>query len=125
AAQIIEHLTDPNWVIWDARSADEYAGIRHTAQRNGHIPGAKHYEWTRAMDRDQHLRLRPLDTIQAELAALGITPDKTIVTHCHSNHRSGFTRVLGKILNFNAMLAYPGSWSEWGNAAETPISTDV
>lgn len=75
------------------------------------------------MDPHNHLRLRNLDTLRSELKKLGITPDKTIVTHCQTHHRSGFTYLLGKILGFQDMKAYPGSWSEWGNDPTTPVET--
>lgn len=118
---ILEHLTDAERIIWDARSAEEYSGTRAFAQKGGHIPGAVSYEWTRAMDRNRGLRLRPLDEIKTELAAIGITADKEIVTHCQTHHRSGFTYLLGKILGFPNIKAYPGSWAEWGNDPETPV----
>ncbi len=119
---ILDHLNEDNRIIWDARSAEEYSGLRAFAQKGGHIPGAVNYEWTRAMDRNRGLRLRPLDEITAELAELGITSDKEIITHCQTHHRSGFTYLLGKILGFPNIKAYPGSWAEWGNDPTTPVS---
>lgn len=118
---VLAHHRDADHAIWDARSADEYNGSLVRAQRSGHIPGAANYEWTRALDRADALRLRPLAEVKAELAALGITADKTVITHCQTHHRSGFTYLLGKILGFEKMKAYPGSWSEWGNLPDTPI----
>lgn len=123
--EIIQRLELPNFAIWDARSPEEYLGIRHSAQKNGHIPGAVNYEWTRAMDRHNQLRLRDLEEIQQELSALGITKDKHVVTHCQSHHRSGFTYLVGKILGFENIQAYPGSWSEWGNDPDTPVETEA
>ena len=55
------------------------------------------------------------------LAALGITPDKPTITHCQSHHRSGFTYLLGRILGFDSIRAYDGSWAEWGNLKDTPV----
>lgn len=118
---ILDHLDDPNMVIWDARSKEEYLGQRVVAQRGGHIPGAKHYEWTAAMDMDKQLRIRNLDDIRHELSEIGITSDKLIVTHCQTHHRSGFTYLIGKLLGFDNIKAYPGSWSEWGNDESTPV----
>lgn len=123
--EILQRLEIPSFVIWDARSPEEYAGIRHSAMKNGHIPGAVNYEWVRAMDRHNGLRIRKLEEVRQELAALGIDGDKHIVTHCQSHHRSGFTYLLGKILGFEDIQAYPGSWSEWGNDPDTPVETDT
>lgn len=120
---ILARLGQPDFVIWDARTPQEYLGLQPGATRNGHIPGAINYEWTRAMDPHNGMRIRPLDTLRHELAELGISADKTIVTHCQSHHRSAFTYLLGKILGFPNIQAYPGSWSEWGNASDTPIVT--
>ena len=120
---ILQRLELPNFAIWDARTPEEYLGLRHSAQKNGHIPGAVNYEWVRAMDRSNALRLRPLAEIEQELANLGLTKNKHIVTHCQSHHRSGFTYLVGKILGFEHLQAYPGSWSEWGNLPDTPVET--
>ena len=118
---VLARHADGEHALWDARSPDEYSGARLLAQRGGHIPGAVNYEWTRAMDRENALRLRPLDTIRQELAALGLTPDKTVVTYCQTHHRSGFTYLVGRLLGFPRLKAYAGSWSEWGNRPDTPV----
>lgn len=118
---VLAHYADADHVIWDARSPEEFNGSMVRAQRAGHIPGAKNYEWTRAVDRANALRVRPLEEVRAELAELGISADKTIITHCQTHHRSGFTYLLGKLLGFAHMKGYAGSWSEWGNRSDTPI----
>lgn len=116
--EILQHLGDSNFLVWDARAADEYRGEKMTAQKNGHIPGAIHCEWTDLMDRDADLRIRR--DAREYLEARGLTAGKTIVTHCQSHHRSGFTYLVGKSLGFD-IKAYPGSWSEWGNDPVTPV----
>lgn len=118
---VLTHHADPDHVIWDARTPEEFNGSVVRAQRAGHIPGARNYEWTRAVDRANALRVRPLEEVRAELAALGITGDKTVITHCQTHHRSGFTWLLGKLLGFSDIRGYAGSWSEWGNRPDTPI----
>lgn len=117
---ILQQLDNSNFKVWDARSLDEYTGSKVLAQRGGHIPGAAHLEWTQLMDGEQ--QLLALDVIAQLLENAGLTSDKTIVTHCQTHRRSGLTWfVAHKLLNYPAIKAYPGSWSEWGNDANTPI----
>ncbi len=118
AEEIISSLDQPDFLIWDARSPQEYSGQKVVAQRGGHIPGAVNCEWTLMMDPNRHLKIR--QDAKERLAALGIDESKQLVTHCQSHHRSGFTYLLGKILGFS-IRAYDGSWSEWGNREDTPI----
>lgn len=118
---ILQLLDHPNFIVWDARSPEEWAGIRVNALKGGHIPGAANYEWTRGMDKNRALRVRDLAEIENELAEIGITRDKMVVTHCQSHHRSSFTWLLGKLLGFPKIIAYAGSWADWGNAPETPV----
>ncbi|MGI9295221.1 MAG: sulfurtransferase [Pseudomonadales bacterium] len=120
---IVQHLNAANFAVWDARSKEEYDGSKVFAQRGGHIPGAVWYEWTDLMDRDANLRLLDLNAIRNTLAERGLTPDKTIVTHCQTHHRSGLTYLVARLLGYSSIKAYDGSWSEWGNRDDTPIET--
>lgn len=123
AAWILDRLGDEDLRLLDARSAEEYDGSQVRAARGGHIPGARHYEWTRGMDRRRHLRLRPAEELRAELAALDITPEHEVVVYCHSHHRSAFSYWMLRVLGFPRVRGYPGSWSDWGNRTDTPVET--
>ena len=107
--------------VWDARSAAEFRGERSGSQRAGRIPGAVHLDWLALMDPTRALRLR--DDLPSLLASHGITPDKEIITHCQSHHRSGLSYLVARLLNYPRIRAYDGSWSEWGNRDDTPIAT--
>lgn len=115
---VIEAIQDGETILWDARSAEEYAGTRVMAARRGHIPGAINLDWLHTMDRNAGLRIRK-DIVQL-LDEHGITPDHPVITYCQSHHRSGLTWLIGKSLNYD-IRAYHGSWSEWGNDSQTPI----
>ncbi len=70
------------------------------------------------MDTDRQLRIR--SDIADLLDSIGISADKKIITHCQTHHRSGLTYLVGKLLGLNIM-AYHGSWSEWGNDPDMHI----
>ena len=118
---VLGSLGDTNTAIWDARSAEEYRGQKVFAERGGHIPGAINFDWLELIDHDNYMRLIDLDKLQLRLNALGLNKEKTIITHCQTHHRSGLTYLAMKILGYDSIKGYHGSWSEWGNRKDTPI----
>lgn len=119
ADEIVANIGRDHFLVWDARSHDEYTGAKAHSARGGHIPGAIHCEWTHLLDGERGLRLRT--DLAAYLQQQGITPDKDIVTHCQTHRRSGLTYLAAKSLGYPHIRAYPGSWSEWGNRDELPV----
>lgn len=114
------HVDEQSIQIWDCRSKDEYTGQKQTARLAGHIPNAIHYEWNTALDKKNHLKLRPLNDIRQELQQAGFDFTKPVVVYCQSHHRSGLAYILGRLLNWQ-VYAYDGAWSEWGNHLQNPI----
>ena len=120
-AYVRTHLHDPQVILVDARSPQEYSGQKRLAERGGHIPGAVNFDWIQALDQHNNLRLIPADTLRAQLAQRGITPDKEAIVYCQTHHRSAHTYLVLKNLGYTRIRGYPGSWSEWGNHVDTPI----
>ena len=108
--------------LWDCRTEDEYTGLRLAARRGGHILGARHFEWSTALDRQNHLRLHPLQRTQQRLEQLGFDLSQPVVVYCQSHHRSGLAYIIGRLLGWD-IQAYDGAWSEWGNRLDSPIVT--
>jgi thiosulfate/3-mercaptopyruvate sulfurtransferase len=106
--------------LWDCRSEQEYTGLRLAARRGGHIPGAKWYEWSTAINRQDHLKLHPLTRIQQQLEQRGFDLSQPVVAYCQSHHRSGLAYIIGRLLNWE-IRAYDGAWSEWGNRSDSAV----
>lgn len=122
-AYILNHLEDPNTVILDARSPAEYRGEDVRALRGGHIPGAVNLEWTQAIDRNNDLRLQPIERLRALHKEAGVTPDKEVITHCQSHHRSALSFFVLRYIGYPSVRGYAGSWSDWGNDPTTPVES--
>jgi thiosulfate/3-mercaptopyruvate sulfurtransferase len=118
--EIQSKLGEKKFLVWDARSREEYVGTKLQSARGGHIPGAIHCEWTELLDVNRSLRLRK--DLAEYLTGKGITPDMDIVTHCQTHRRSGLTYLAAKSLGYPNVRAYPGSWAEWGNCEGVPVS---
>ena len=120
--ELLAKVTDHTTQIWDCRTVEEYTGLRLAARRGGHIPNARHFEWSTALNRENHLKLHPLERTQQRLEQLGFNLNEPVVVYCQSHHRSGLAYILGRLLGWN-IQAYDGAWSEWGNRLDSPIIT--
>jgi thiosulfate/3-mercaptopyruvate sulfurtransferase len=98
-------LEDPNVVLIDTRTPKEYAA--------GHLPNAINWDWMNGVAVEGWDTVRPADELAAELAGLGITPDKEIVTYCRSGARAAHTHLLLRNLGYPRVRNYDGSWLEW------------
>ncbi len=121
AEYIMQHLDDGDTGLLDARSTEEYNGTKRYAERAGHIPGARHFEWTRGMDAASNYRLLPAEALKTQLADLQLTEDMEIIVYCQTHHRSAFSYLMLKYLGFERVRGYHGSWSDWGNRDDTPV----
>lgn len=120
-AYILGALGDGQIQILDARSAEEYGGLKSPSLRNGHIPGAVNLNWLDTLDPNDHFRLKPKAELIAMLAALGIERDREVITYCQTHHRSSHSFMMLRHLGFDKVRGYPGSWSEWGNDPALPM----
>ncbi|HWQ27650.1 MAG TPA: sulfurtransferase, partial [Dehalococcoidia bacterium] len=109
AEEILERLGQPDFVVLDVRTPEEYRGEDIRAARGGHIPGAKLIPWTAALTDDFHLK--PAQELQALFRGAGVTPDRTIAVHCQLGVRASHTWfVLTQVLGYPDVRNYDGSW---------------
>ena len=112
----------------DVRSPDEFSGkviappgMTETAQRGGHVPGAKSVPWSQAVNSDGTFKsLAELQKIYIEQK--GVDKSKDTIAYCRIGERSSHTWfVLKYLLGFKNVRNYDGSWTEYGNLIRVPI----
>lgn len=112
-----QHLAEREWlltqtarqdlVVIDTRTPNEYG--------QGHLPDAINWDWMNGVPVGGWEMMRPTAELREELAALGVTPDKEIVTYCRSGVRAAHTYLLLRALGFERVRNYDGSWLEWSH----------
>jgi len=120
ADDVLNAIGDPTQVILDVRSPEEFNGLRRAARRAGHVPGAVNLDWLALKNRADSQRL--VGDVEDLLSRHGIGPEKTVITHCQTHHRSGLSYLIGRLLGYPNIKAYHGSWSEWGNRDDLPVT---
>lgn len=111
-----------NKVIFDVRSADEYTGVDARAEQSGHIPGAVNLEWSSVLVEGDVRYFRPFEEIQALYDSLGVTRDKEIIPHCQTNVRGSHAYFTLRLMGYDSVRPYEGSWAEYGNASGVTVA---
>ena len=125
----VEHAIDRGVPLVDVRSPEEFSGeilappgLQETAQRGGHIPGAKNISWAAVTNDDG--TFKSFDEIQELYAEEGIDGDSTTVAYCRIGERSSVAWfALHELLGYEDTVNYDGSWTEWGNLVGAPVET--
>ncbi len=124
---VLQRLQRPDVALVDVRSPQEFTGeivappgLPETAQRAGHIPGAKNIPWGQVVREDG--TFKSYEELKALYEGVGVTPDKEVITYCRIGERSSHTWfVLKYLLGYPKVRNYDGSWTEWGNVVGLPI----
>jgi thiosulfate/3-mercaptopyruvate sulfurtransferase len=119
-AQLLQSLPKHEFQMVDARSESEYCGESNTAKRNGAIPGALHKEWNEVIDKKTQ-RFKSPDDLAKLFKEAGIDLNRPSVTYCQSGGRAAVMAFTLELMGAKSVRNYYKSWSEWGNAEDTPI----
>ena len=100
----------------DARSKSEYEGSVVRASRAGHIPSAVNIDWMNNLDDKGFFK----DPERLRQIYSGINKNAEIITYCQGGYRAANTFIVLKLLGYQNVKMYLGSWGEWGNRLDVP-----
>jgi thiosulfate/3-mercaptopyruvate sulfurtransferase len=123
AEYIMANLARRDFVVLDVRSDGEWEGTNSRGnKRVGHIPGAVHLEWFAAVSSDlKDRRQKSPDELKAMFEAIGVTPDKEVVTMCQGGIRASQSMATLHMLGYDRVRNYDGSALDWSNRDDTPL----
>jgi thiosulfate/3-mercaptopyruvate sulfurtransferase len=127
--EVINALNNEAMNLVDVRSPDEFTGkiisppgMTETAQRGGHIPGAKNIPWAKTANEDG--TFKSPEELRKLYGDAGVDLGKPVIAYCRIGERSSHSWfVLKYLLGVNNVKNYDGSWTEWGNLIGAPIET--
>ena len=130
--QVLDAQAQKSCNLVDVRSADEFtgkviapAGMTETAQRAGHIPGAKSVPWSMAVRTNGTFK-SPEELRELYLGDNRLDPKKETIAYCRIGERSAHTWfALKYLVGLPNVRSYDGSWTEYGSVVGAPIEKGV
>jgi thiosulfate/3-mercaptopyruvate sulfurtransferase len=115
AEMLDQHRWDPEFVIVDVRSADEYFGEIDSSGlegSRGHIEGAYAMDYHLLLSESNLQVIKDREELILEFEKAGMDRKKTAVFYCGSGIRASLSYLVAKHLGYPALL-YDGSIEEW------------
>jgi thiosulfate/3-mercaptopyruvate sulfurtransferase len=106
--------------IIDARSEGEYCGTTKLAKRGGAIPGSVNLEWSDLLD-PKTQKFKSAAELSRLFKDAGIDVNRPAITYCQSGGRAAVMAFTLELMGARDVANYYRSWSEWGNADDTPV----
>ena len=114
------HLKDPQFKLLDARSVEEFKGERIQGPRGGHIPGAINLEWTRVLNSGEIKTFLDAPSLEKLFSDAQVLPSQEVVTYCQMGIRAADLYFALRLLGYDRVRIYDGSWQDWSALADLP-----
>jgi len=114
-------LKDANFKLLDARSVAEYKGEKVQGPRGGHIPGAINLEWTRVLVSGPIKTFLDAPSLEKLFSDAQVSPSQEVVTYCQMGMRAADLYFALRLLGYERVRLYDGSWEEWSALADLPV----
>lgn len=137
---VVAALGQPGTVIIDCLTPELYrgGGARHLwGQRSGHIPGAVNVPYlanidpelatVTAVERERLLAsgrsfaFGSPETLARLYRDAGVTPDREVITYCGRGYAGACGLLALKLLGYERVCLYDGSWAEWSADPGLPV----
>jgi thiosulfate/3-mercaptopyruvate sulfurtransferase len=120
---VLAAIDDPDTIIIDTRSAEEYHGRTGAHHRNGHIPGAKNVDWQNHILDLFDPTLKQPEELRRLYQEIGLDENKRVIVYCRTGSRSSHTYFVLRYLGFRDVRNYKASWMEWNEDESLPVET--
>ncbi len=123
AQQVLDSVKDVSSTLLDARSKPRFyaeAPEPRPGLRGGHIPNSICLPFTQLVHQGH---LLPKKELVAILETLVPSKSQHLQLSCGSGLTACILALAAKEAGYNSIAVYDGSWSEWGQPSELPVST--
>lgn len=115
-----EKTNSKDAILIDARSKDRYLGKGEALDaRAGHIPGAKSFFWKNVLD--DNGKWKAIDKLEENFSKL--PKEEEIIVSCGSGISACPNVMALKMLGYENVKLYPGSFSDWISYEDNKLET--
>lgn len=112
-------INDPNVIIVDARTPEEYNGTSTKSESKGHIKGAININYEEFLTDNGDYK--SAEEIQEIAKNHGLSPDKEIIAYCRTSVRPSVIYAALTGVGYNNVKVYDGAYNEWVADTSNPI----
>lgn len=118
----IDEAQDANFVVIDARNRERYRGeIDPVDPRSGHIPGAINIPCRENLNKNG--TFLPAEVLRKRFESAGIEDGGDVISYCGSGVTACHNLLAMEYVGLGLGRLFPGSWSQYSNTVDLPVST--
>jgi thiosulfate/3-mercaptopyruvate sulfurtransferase len=122
-SSLTESSGSGKYVLLDCRSKQEFEGSVVRALKRGHIPNAINIDWSCNINEENNGKFKSMSDLAKTYS--GIAKTDEVITYCQGGYRAANTFIVLKMLGYERVRMYLGSWGEWGNIPHLPAQKKV